>query len=512
MSPRSRSASRLLLYLSAFTLLVVPPAPASLTWSSSSRPKITAASASAITASTATINGSVNPAGYATSYYFQYGTSTSYGSSTASRSAGSGNSYVPVSASLSNLKPSTTYHYRIVAKNTNGTVSGSDTAFSTAAAAVLPPSAVTGAASGISAQSAALGGTVNPNGAATSYYYKYGQTSSYGSLTATQSAGSGTSTLPEPIGVSGLHASTTYHYRIVASNSAGSSYGSDQTFATPAASSYDQLVLGDHPVAYYEMNGSSQESDLTGNGHTGEYKGGTPVSATLPNGERAADFNTSGTHSGQYLSLPSSSVFSIPTAHQLTWEAWIRPDVLQFAHPANSDQYVDWMGKCQNYSPNCEWEARFYSAQTPQGRPHRISAYVFNPTAGLGSAADWQPASGTISADKWLHVVGEYQTVSTPSSCNSAYSGTIDIWVNGVKQNFPSHTPTGCMSQYNIVPTAGSSPLDIGTMALDSWWQGAIGKVAIYDSLLSQAQISAHYTAMTGLSPSGSCAAMCTIP
>ena len=48
--------------------------------------------------------------------------------------------------------------------------------------------------------------------------------------------------------------------------------------------------------------------------------------ATLPNGDAAADFNGS----SQYVSVPSAAVFSIPTTHSLTWEAWIRPDVLEF--------------------------------------------------------------------------------------------------------------------------------------------------------------------------------------
>ena len=66
------------------------------------------------------------------------------------------------------------------------------------------------------------------------------------------------------------------------------------------------------------------------------------------------------------------------------------------------------------------------------------------------------------------------------------------------------------MSQYKISPKAGSSPLTIGTMALDTWFKGAIGKVAVYDRLLTQAEISAHFTAMTGAQPSGSCASTCT--
>jgi hypothetical protein len=66
------------------------------------------------------------------------------------------------------------------------------------------------------------------------------------------------------------------------------------------------------------------------------------------------------------------------------------------------------------------------------------------------------------------------------------------------------------MSQYSVIPTANGSPLNIGTMAQDTWFPGAIGKVAVYDKLLTQAQITAHYKAMTGQTPTGSCAATCS--
>ena len=358
-------------------------------------------------------------------------------------------------------------------------------------------------------------GLVNPEGLSTTYLVQYGTSTSYGSSTRPSSAGQGSAYVAVSATLANLKSSTTYHYRIVATDAAGTTYGNDTAVATKASaqlSSYDQTVLSDHPVAFLDMAGTSTEPDITGDGHTGTYKGGGPALTTLPDGERAADFNTTGSHSGQYLTVPSSAAFSIPTAHQLTWEAWIRPDVLQFAHPASSDGYVDWMGKCQNYSPSCEWEARIYSAVTSQNRPDRLSAYVFNPSAGLGSAADWQPAAGVIAAGRWVQVVGEYQTLSTPSGCSTKYPGTINIWVDGVQQNFALHAPTGCMSQYSIKPKAGSSPLDIGTMGLDSWFQGAVGKVAIYDALLSPAQIGTHYLAMTGLPVSGTCALTCTIP
>ncbi len=252
------------------------------------------------------------------------------------------------------------------------------------------------------------------------------------------------------------------------------------------------------------------EADLSGNGHTGTYEGGTPTLTSMPDGEQAANFNGS----SEYMTVPASASLSIPTTGELTWEAWIRPNVLQFSAASDPEAqgYVDWMGRCQEYSPSCEWEARMYSSVNSEGRCNRLSAYVFNPSAGYGSGAFFQPQCNTLAAGQWLYVVGEYQTQTTPSSCSAANPGTISIWVNGVPWDAGEHYPTGCMSEYGVRPQAGSSPLDIGTMAMDSWFPGAIGKVAIYDYLLSPAQIGAHFTAMTAAPPSGSCASTCTIP
>jgi Concanavalin A-like lectin/glucanases superfamily/Ca-dependent carbohydrate-binding module xylan-binding len=278
------------------------------------------------------------------------------------------------------------------------------------------------------------------------------------------------------------------------------------TPAPPPSSSYDPTVLADHPVAFWDMNShNGVENDRTGNGHPGTYSS-APQTAGMPNGDHAADF------SGQYMTVASSPVFSISTTKQLTWEAWIRPDVLQWpeASDPSSLGYVDWISKCQNYSPSCEWEGRMYSSAGP--RCSRLSAYVFNPSAGKGSGADWQPACGLFQDGQWLHVVGEYQTQDTPPSCDPAYPGTIDIWVNAVEWNSSYHRPTGCMSQYGISPTPGGSPVNIGAMALDTLFPGAVGKVAIYDYLLSPEQITAHFTTMTGQQPSWSCADTCTMP
>jgi hypothetical protein len=79
-----------------------------------------------------------------------------------------------------------------------------------------------------------------------------------------------------------------------------------------------------------------------------------------------------------------------------------------------------------------------------------------------------------------------------------------------VKWDHASHGDTGCMSQYNVIPKANSSPVNIGTMAEDAWFQGAIAKVAFYDHLLTQTQVTAHYKLMTGKDATGSCANTCS--
>lgn len=101
-----------------------------------SPPTATTGGASSVTQSTAILSGTVNPNGAATTCTFEYGTSTSYGSSVPCASApGSGTSGVGVSAALSGLAAGTTYHYRIVASNAGGSSNGGDATFTTA----VPP-------------------------------------------------------------------------------------------------------------------------------------------------------------------------------------------------------------------------------------------------------------------------------------------------------------------------------------------------------------------------------------
>src|SRR3954454_16566358 len=84
-----------------------------------------------VSADGAKLHATINPRGLSTTYYFEYGTTTHYGSRTPDASAGNGTKNVSVSKDIGALKPDTKYHYRVVASNPSGVTSGSDRSFTT---------------------------------------------------------------------------------------------------------------------------------------------------------------------------------------------------------------------------------------------------------------------------------------------------------------------------------------------------------------------------------------------
>jgi RHS repeat-associated protein len=195
-------------------------------------PSITAEAASNVKATEATLKAGVNPNGGATTYQFEYGTTTSYGTKVPSspESAGSGTKVVSLSKATSGLKEGTTYHFRVMATSAGGTVYGEDKTFTT----LKLPTATTEAASGVKETEATLKGSVNPNGYSTTYQFEYGTTTSYGSKVpaSPESVGAGKSAVAVSKAIAGLAEGTTYHYRVVATSAAGTVNGSDKTLKT----------------------------------------------------------------------------------------------------------------------------------------------------------------------------------------------------------------------------------------------------------------------------------------
>lgn len=94
-------------------------------------PAVSGGGAGAVTQIGANLAGAVNANGRYTAYYFQYGTTTAYGSVTARQGIRAGRRAVNVTTSLSGLNPGTTYHYRIYASNASGAACSADRSFST---------------------------------------------------------------------------------------------------------------------------------------------------------------------------------------------------------------------------------------------------------------------------------------------------------------------------------------------------------------------------------------------
>ncbi len=104
---------------------------------SAGTPAATTGAATTVGPTTATLNATVFPNQEETSYHFEYGTTTAYGSRTPDVGPVKGNAGKPVSATVTALAPSTTYHFRVVATNPSGTAQGADLTFTTTAG---PPS------------------------------------------------------------------------------------------------------------------------------------------------------------------------------------------------------------------------------------------------------------------------------------------------------------------------------------------------------------------------------------
>jgi phosphodiesterase/alkaline phosphatase D-like protein len=201
-------------------------------------PTATTSAASAVTASTTTLNATVNPNGADTKVWFLYGTSStlSGASQTASLDLGSGRSALAIAVKLTGLKAKQLYHYQVVAQNSAGTVKGAIKSFTTLVQ--LLPSVATTPATAVKSTTATINGTVNANGADTHTWFllSTNKSMSKASKSGSLDVGSSSSLYSIQCPYTGLSASTTYYYEIVAQNSAGTSTGAVKSFTTTASS------------------------------------------------------------------------------------------------------------------------------------------------------------------------------------------------------------------------------------------------------------------------------------
>jgi DNA-binding beta-propeller fold protein YncE len=210
-------------------------------------PNVTTGAASEVEASRAVLNGRVSTVGEGpASCRFVWGTSEAFGHSVPCVQGSVDGEDQPVSARLEGLEPDMLYFYRLQATNRNGTNGGEESPvedFMTSG-----PGLASESASDIAATSATVNATLNPDGAATSYYFQYGPTTGYGSVAPLEPEGIGSEGAPVDVSqhINGLSAGSVYHYRVVAVSEvsfegqmrAVSFFGADQSFVTQATGGF----------------------------------------------------------------------------------------------------------------------------------------------------------------------------------------------------------------------------------------------------------------------------------
>jgi hypothetical protein len=193
-------------------------------------PLVFTLAATNLTTTSATLKGTAVPEGFATTAWFQWGTTTNYGYTTAVTNTGAGMNPVTLSTNISGLASFQSYHFRAVANNIYGTTYGQDQSFwlGTPLVRTLP-------GSDIATNAATLNATVTPSGPSCQAWFKWGLTTNYGNTAGLTPLGSCGGPLAVTNRIQPLVPGATYHYCIVATNSFSTtpSLGEDQTFTTP---------------------------------------------------------------------------------------------------------------------------------------------------------------------------------------------------------------------------------------------------------------------------------------
>jgi hypothetical protein len=197
-------------------------------------------SASDLTAVSATLHGVVIPgipAPFTSSvYYFEYGTTTAYGTTTPEQNAGSGAAEKPVSWSVGQLAPGTTYHFRLVASVNGQTATSNDATFTTVPAAAVRTSAVTG----VTPTTATLSASVDTHGSAGTYSFAVSSPDGpYATTTAAAALAPTNGPQAVSIPLTGLPAGAEYVVRASATVAGATAWGEQQVFSTPGLPAFN---------------------------------------------------------------------------------------------------------------------------------------------------------------------------------------------------------------------------------------------------------------------------------
>ena len=400
-----------------------------------------------ITVSGATLNGSVNANYLSTIVTFDYGLTTSYGSTaTATQSPVTGNTVTVVSADISGLTSSTTYHYRVKTVNSLGTIYGDDLTFTT----LNLPTVSTTSISSIQGISAISGGKISSDGGAT-VTGKGVCWNTTGSPTISDNiTNDGTGTGSFASSLTGLLSYTTYYVRAYATNIVGTAYGNQLSFTTRGVPPTNGLV------AYYPFNGNA--NDASGNGNNGTVNG-----ATLST-DRFGKLNSAYSFNGisDFIEIPPSTSINTANMNNISISVWVN---------VNKFNGYNRIVNMSNKTDNINLDMAVNNGGV--GDPTVNNKIVFQNYTGFGNDNPIVWDKDTTALHNWYHVVAIMDFVN-----KTAY-----LYVNG--NLVTSYTGT--------IATRPNNPyLDIGRPVLFPTWlsfDGIIDDIRIYNRSLSSAEI-----------------------
>jgi hypothetical protein len=196
-----------------------------------SSPSVKTGAATSIKQTSAVLNGTINPNGSATTYWFEWGLTTSYGSTSAVHQLKAGTKTVAVHVTATGLSPGVKYHYRLVAQNASGTAMGDDRTFKTTGKPL--PVGETEPATGITTSSATINGLIDPNGQNTPTEFKWGSSPSALSNTVPGPTVPGSATLQTvSTTLPALAAGSTFYYQVLVHGVTGWIPGATLSFTT----------------------------------------------------------------------------------------------------------------------------------------------------------------------------------------------------------------------------------------------------------------------------------------
>ncbi|MFO0577495.1 MAG: hypothetical protein U1A78_26120 [Polyangia bacterium] len=363
-------------------------------------PTVSTGSASVTSGTAATLQGSANPNGDATTGWFRYGTASpgtcndTFGTKVGGSALGAGTSYAGFSQAVAGLTPATPYYYCALASNALGLSVGTVRSFTTPSA----PTATTEAASSFTATSAVLNGTGTPNRAATTGWFRYSTTNpgtcndAFGSrapLTSGTALGAGTTSVPYAQSISGLSGNTTYYYCAIVSSSEGTAFGAVRSFTTAGPPTVTTAAATPVASTSATLNGSGNPNGGSATGWF-RYASSNPGTCNDTFGTRIP--STGGTALG-------AGTTSVPFAQALSG---LLPSTTYYYCALANNPYGTGSGAVLMFT-------------TPPSVPSVTTASPSNLTGGNATLNGAATPNGTL-ASGWFRIAP-----SNPGTCNDAF-------------------------------------------------------------------------------------------